>query len=166
MMALLIAVLAAVSVVWAPGVDAHSVKAAPAASTQIAGTPTSEPAAAPEPPPPAAAGRGLWMLASLAAVFGGACLARRLRRPTLALATAGLLVTLLAGSAPHLVHHAFEPGKAAECQVLQVASHADGALDTPDAPPIVMAAVRLDADPRLPARTVSAPISRTRAPPA
>jgi hypothetical protein len=108
----------------------------------------------------------LLILVVSAAAVGAPCLVRRLRRPTLALATAGLLVALAADSAPHLVHHAFEPGKGAECHVLQVAGHADGVLDSPQAPPIVMAVVQLDPDPRLLARAASAPTSRTRAPPA
>jgi len=169
MVALLIAVITAASLLWSPEADAHPMKpvipagaTAPATATVPTGaTVPSETQAS-----PAATDNALLILVVLVATVGAPCLVRRLRRPTLALTTAGLLVTLLAGSAPHLVHHAFEPGKAAECQTLQVASHADGALDTPVAPPLVLAAGRLDADPRLPARTVSAPASRTRAPPA
>jgi hypothetical protein len=175
MVAFLIALVTAASLMWSPAADAHPMKpvapsaaAMPAAPT--APTDAAELAAATAPSetqaPPAATDNALLILVVLAVAVGAPCLVRRLRRPTLALATAGLLVTLVADSAPHLVHHAFEPGKGAECQILQVAGHADGALDSPEAPPIVMAAVRLDPAPRLPARAASAPSSRTRAPPA
>lgn len=162
MTALLIAVITAASLLWAPAADAH-----PANPVMAGGaTAPADATGAEAHVPPAAIDNGLLILAVLVAAVGAPCLTRRLRRPTLALVTAGSLVNLLAGSAPHLVHHAFEPGKGAECQVLQVASHADGALDNPDVPPIVMAAVRLDPDLRLPAGAAPAPSPRTRAPPA
>jgi hypothetical protein len=173
MVALLIALITAASLLWSPAADAHSMK--PMAPAAMPPAPTVAPsaaalAAAPVlseiQAPPATTNRALLILVVSAAAVGAPCLVRRLRRPTLALATAGLLVALAADSAPHLVHHAFEPGKGAECHVLQVAGHADGVLDSPQAPPIVMAVVQLDPDPRLLARAASAPTSRTRAPPA
>ena len=166
MTALLIAVVAAVSLLWAPAVGAHSVKTAPAAVTALAPVAAAAPAAGLEPSPPGETDRGLLVLAVLAAWIVGANLTRHLRKPTLALAAAGLLVALLAASAPHLVHHAFEPGEAAECQTLQVASHADGTVDDPGLPPVVTVSFRVRPDHRLPAITASAPTTRSRAPPA
>lgn len=169
MVALLIAMIAATGLLWSPAADAHPVKPAIPAGATVPATATAPVGAAvpPETPAlPAATDSSLLILVVLVAAAGAPCLVRRLRRPTLALATTGLLVSLLGGSAPHLVHHAFEPGKGAECQILQVASHADGALDTPETPLIILAAVPLDPDPRLPVCIASTPAARTRAPPA
>ncbi|HEY7653416.1 MAG TPA: hypothetical protein VIG07_11380 [Methylomirabilota bacterium] len=166
MIALLIAMVAAVSLLWAPAVGAHSVKPAPAAVTALAPVAAVAPASGLEPSPPGETDRGLLVLAVLAAGIVGASLTRRLRKPVLALAAAGLLVALLATSAPHLVHHAFEPGKAAECQTLQIANHADGTVGDPGMPPVVVVSFRVVPDHRLPVVTASAPTTRSRAPPA
>jgi len=163
MVALLIAALTATSLLWSSAADAHAPRPVMPARAAVPTGPTAPPQA--EIPPPAT-DSGLLLLVVLGATVGASCLARRRRRPAAALTTACLLVVLLAASAPHMVHHAFEPGKGADCQVLQVASHADGTVDGPDAPPMVMASVRLDPDPRRPAVTTPPPVARTRAPPA
>jgi hypothetical protein len=166
MIALLIAAVAAVSLSWAPAVDAHSTKTAPAAVTAPAPVAVAAPVSGFEASPPGETDRGLLVLAVLAAGIVGASLTRRLRKPALALVTSGLLVALLAASAPHLVHHALEPGQAAECPTLQVASHADGTVDDPGIPPVVVVSFRVRPDHPLPAITAPAPTTRSRAPPA
>jgi hypothetical protein len=164
MVALLIAVLAGASLLWSSAADAHSLKPVLPAGASVPGGATVPSEAQVQ---ASATDHGLLiLLVLLAAAAGAPLLAGRLRRQTLALAAAILLVVLLGGSAPHLVHHAFETGKGAECQILQVASHADGAGGSPDALPMVFASVRIDSDLGLPVGSAPAPALRPRAPPA
>jgi hypothetical protein len=163
MVARVIALMTAASLLCASAGEAHSVRPAvpPGATAAMAGPPapfSDVPTGAPD--------HALLLLGLLVAAVGASCLAWRLRRPTLALLAAGSLVAGLAVSAPHLVHHALEPGQGAECQVLQVASHADGTLDDPHLPTIVMAAAPLVADLPLPVDVSRVPGTWTRAPPA
>jgi hypothetical protein len=162
----LLAAVMALGLLWAPAADAHSVST----GLPAPGVPISEPVRDPPPerePAPSGGSAGpLLVLAAFGAGIAGAGASRRLRRSAGALASAGLLLVFLAGSAPHLVHHTFDADRGADCQTLQVASHADGAVDGPPAPLIVMDSLPVVHDPRPPVVVAAAPTARTRAPPA
>jgi hypothetical protein len=161
----LIVVITALTLLWAATAEAHPVRdtpalAAPSAPPAVESAPERERTSPPEAP------GALLALAALGAAIARLGSTRRRRKPVGALVSAGLLVALLAGSAPHLVHHALDSDAGADCQILQLVSHTDGTVDDAGAPGPVVDSLPVAPAARLPLVVASAPTASTRAPPA
>lgn len=135
---------------------------APAPDSEVAEPMRSRPSAQPS-------GRGRWPALGVALAGAAAGAARLPRRQRIRITAAGAgaaVAVFLAGSAPHLVHHALEPPQAVQCQLLQSASHAEGTTAEPDVPRVLNASHAAPPDHLIAPPDAAAPVARDRAPPA
>ena len=91
---------------------------------------------------------------------------RRDRRAAVAVATAGLLLSFVVETTPHLVHHSLDADQGANCLVLQAAERSQAAVGASDAAPVSALAMLDERAPYVPPPTLSAPAPCGRAPPA
>jgi hypothetical protein len=100
----------------------------------------------------------------LLGVVGLATVYRR-RRAT-ALSTSLFMLVFVCGSAPHLVHHIFDPEQSRHCEILKSANHVEGATLAPDPPPPAPIARALAEVAPVPPAVEAPAAARGRAPPA